>query len=38
MQIGVRALRLTLATGLQSFEKIRTEKVFYIDKSNFIKE
>ncbi len=31
-------MRLTLATGLQSFEKIRTEKVFYIDKSNFIKE
>ncbi len=37
-RIGVSGLRLNLATGLQNFEKIRTEKVFYIDKSNFIKE
>ena len=28
----------TVAIGLQSFEKIRERNVFYVDKTNFIKE
>lgn len=36
--IGVRGMEMKLATGIQSFEKIRTEKLFFVDKTNFIKE
>lgn len=28
----------TVAIGLQSFEDIRTRNVFYVDKTNFIRE
>ncbi len=31
-------MKLKLATGIQSFEKTRTEKLFFIDKTNFLKE
>lgn len=28
----------TVAIGLQSFEDIRTRNIFYVDKTNFIRE
>ena len=28
----------TVAIGLQSFEKVRTRNVFYVDKTDFIRE
>ena len=31
-------MKMKLATGIQSFEKIRTEHLFFVDKTNFIKE
>ena len=31
-------MKMKLATGIQSFEKIRTKNLFYIDKTEFIKK
>jgi len=36
--IGGIGMKMKLATGIQSFEKIRTEHLFFVDKTNFIKE
>ncbi|MBQ3782274.1 MAG: AAA family ATPase [Lachnospiraceae bacterium] len=31
-------MQMKLATGVQSFERIRSEKLFFVDKTSFIKE
>ena len=31
-------MRKTIGIGIQNFEKIKTHNIFYIDKTNFIKE
>ena len=31
-------MQMKLATGIQSFERIRSEKLFFVDKTSFIKE
>lgn len=33
-----RVMRKTIGIGIQNFEKIKTHNIFYIDKTNFIKE
>ena len=35
---GMHDMARTVAIGLQSFEKVRTRNVFYVDKTDFIRE